>query len=153
MIQKLVNIKCFKSMLMKLFSLQERSLFSIYDPTGFKLVTRLRLKFSHLNKYKFHHNFKDTEVAMCDCGIETEATEHFFLYCPFFVTERQKLLNNVYDKHFSWQYVDEESMIDILLYGCDKLIERDKKEILFHTIDYIKSSKGFERPLIDHCLL
>ena len=44
-------------------------------------------------------------------------------------------------------------MIDILLYGCDKLNEHDKKEILFHTIDYIKSSKGFERTLIYHCLL
>ena len=44
-------------------------------------------------------------------------------------------------------------MIDILLYGCDKLNERDNKEILLHTIDYIKSNKRFERPLIDHCLL
>ena len=40
---------------------------------------------------------------MCNCGTETETTEHFFLRCPFFVTERQKLFNNVYDKHFSSQ--------------------------------------------------
>ena len=44
-------------------------------------------------------------------------------------------------------------MIDILLHGCEKFNERDNKEILLHTIDYIKSSKRFERPLIDHCLL
>ena len=43
-------------------------------------------------------------------------------------------------------------MIDIILYGCDKLNERDNEEILLHTIDYIKSSKRFERPLIGHCL-
>ena len=49
--------------------------------------------------------------------------------------------------------LNEESMIDILLYGCDKFNEHDNKEILFHTIDYIKSTKRFERPLIDHCLL
>ena len=99
------------------------------------------------------HNFKDTVVAMCDCGRETETTEHFFLRCLFFVTERQKLLNNVYDKHFSSQNLNEESMIDILLYGCDKFNQCDNKEILLHAIDNIKSTKRFERPLIDLCLL
>ena len=123
-----------------------------------KLLTRLWLKFSNLNEHKFHHNFKDTVVAICDCGTETETAEHFFLCCPFFVTERQKLLNNVYEKHFSSQNLNEESMIDILLYGCDQFNEGDIKEILLHAIDYIKSSKRFsskrfERPLIDHCLL
>ena len=44
-------------------------------------------------------------------------------------------------------------MIDILLHGCQKFNDRDNKEILLHTIDYIKSSKRFERALIDHCLL
>ena len=42
-------------------------------------------------------------------------------------------------------------MIDILLYGCDKFNERE--QILLHTIDYIKSTKRFERPLIHHCPL
>ena len=79
-------------MLMKFFSLQERSLLSIHDPTGVKLLTRLRLKFSHLNGRKFRHNFKDTVAAMCDRGTETETTEHFSLRCPIFVTERQNSL-------------------------------------------------------------
>ena len=128
-------MKCFKSMLMKFFSLQERSLFFIHDPTGVKLLTRLRLKFSHLKKLRFRHNFEDTVVVMCVCGTETETSEHFFLRCPFFVTERQKLLNNVYDKHFSSQNLNEKSMIDILLCGCGKLNELDNKEILLHATD------------------
>ena len=77
MIKKSVEIKCFKSTLMKFFSLQERSLFSIHDSAGVKLLTRLRFKFMHLNEHKFCHNFKDTAVAMYDCGTETETTEHF----------------------------------------------------------------------------
>ena len=85
---------------------------------------------------------------MCYCGTETETTEHFFLCCPFFVTERQKLLNNVYDKHFPSQNLNEKSMTDILLYGCNNFNERDNKEILLHAIDYIKSTKRFERPLL-----
>ena len=90
---------------------------------------------------------------MCDCVTKTETTEQLFLRCPFFVTERQKLLKNVYDKHFSWQNLNEKSMIDILLYGCDNVNERDNKEILLHTIDYANSTKRFEKPLTDHCLL
>ena len=81
MIKKSVNIKCVKSMIMKFLSSQE-ILFSIHDPIGVKLLTRLRLKFSHLNEHKFRHNFKDTVVTMFDCGTETETTEHFFLCCP-----------------------------------------------------------------------
>ena len=90
---------------------------------------------------------------MCDCETESEPTEHFFLCCSFFLIERQKLLNNVYEKNFSTQNLNKESMIDILFYGCDKFNECDNKEILLHTIDYIKSTKHFERSLIDYCLL
>ena len=88
MIKKSVNMKCFKSILMKFFSLQDRSLFSIHNSTDAKLLTRLSLKFSYLNKHKFRHNFKDTVVSMRDCGTETETTQQFFLRCPFFVTEK-----------------------------------------------------------------
>ena len=90
---------------------------------------------------------------MCDCETKTETTEHFFLSCPLSVTERQKLLNNAYGKYFSSRNLNEESMINILLYGRDKFNDHDNKEILLRTIDYIKSTKRFERPLIDHCLL
>ena len=132
--------------------MKERSLFSIHDPTGAKLLSRLRLNFSHLNEHKFRHNFRDTVVAVYDCETETETAEHFFLYCPFFVTEREKFLSNVSDNHFSSQNLNEESMTDILLYGYDRFNERDNKEILLHTTDYIKSTKSFERQLTDHCL-
>ena len=110
----------------------------IHDQIGVKLLMRFQLKFSHLNEQNFHHNFKDTVVAICICGTKTEITEHLFLRCPFFVTERQKLLKNVYDKFFSSQNLSKESMIDILLYECDKFNERDNKEIVLHKTDYIK---------------
>ena len=87
-IKKSVNIKCYKSLLMKFFSLQESSLLSIHDPTGVKLLTRLGLKYGQLNEHKFCHNFKDTVVPMCDWGTETEITENFFLCCSFFIIER-----------------------------------------------------------------
>ena len=78
-----VNIKCSKSILMKFISLQERSLFSIHDPTGVKLLTTRRLKSSHLKEHKFRHNFKDSVFPIYGCGTETETTEHFFLQSSF----------------------------------------------------------------------
>ena len=119
---------------MKFFSLQERSLFLVHDPAGVKLLTRLWFKFDHLNEHKFRHNFKDSEVATCDCGKETKTAEHFFLRCLFFVTERQMLLKNVSDKHFSSQNLNKEFRLDILLYVYDKFNERGNKEILLHKI-------------------
>ena len=82
LIKKSVNIKCFKSMLIKFFSLHERSLFSLHDPTGVKLLTRLRLKFSHLNERKFRHSFEDIVVPICDCGTKSETT--LILASPLF---------------------------------------------------------------------
>ena len=81
-----------KSMLKDFFNLKQKSLFAIHDPIGVKLLSRLRLKFSHLNEHKFRHNFKDALSPMCDCGSETETTDHVFLCCPFFAINRQKLL-------------------------------------------------------------
>ena len=49
--------------------------------------------------------------------------------------------------------LNEDSMINILLYVWDKFNERDNKEILLHITDYIKSTKSSERVLVDHCLL
>ena len=97
---------------MKFFICKERSPFSIYNPTGIKLLTSARLKFSHLNEPKFPYNFKNTEVLMCDYSKDTETTEHFFWGCPFFVTEGQQLLNNVYESHLSLQKLNGKSVTD-----------------------------------------
>ena len=106
-IRDAVPINQFKSMLKNFFSLNQRSLFSIHDPVGVKLLTRLRLQFSHLNEHKFRHNFKDCVSPMCDCGAETETTSHFFLRCQFFANERQKLRDDVYQLDVSIKHLNE----------------------------------------------
>ena len=58
------SVKQLKSMLINFFSIKQISLFSIHEPVGVKLLTRLRLKFSQLNKNKFRHNFKDCGSPM-----------------------------------------------------------------------------------------
>ena len=62
----------------------ENSLFFIYDPYGVKLITRLRLQFSHLKDHKFRHGFGDTVSPMYGCNAEIEDIEHFLLRCHFY---------------------------------------------------------------------
>ena len=154
------SIKQFKSMINNFFSLNQIffgyffdifSLFSIHAPVGVKLLTRLWLQFSHLNEPKFRHSSKDCVSPMCDCGAETETTSHFFLRCQFFANERQKLRDDVYQLDASIKHLNEESLIDVLLYGSDSFDDSKNKQILLHTICYIQATKRFERPLIDQC--
>ena len=63
-LRKADSIKRHKSILKIFFNLRQKSLIAIHDPAGVELLSRLRLKFSHLNKHKFYHNFKDALSPM-----------------------------------------------------------------------------------------
>ena len=65
-------MKRFNSLLKDFFNLKQKSLFAIHNPAGVKLLSRLRLKLSHLNEHKYRHNFKDVLTPLCDYGSETE---------------------------------------------------------------------------------
>ena len=70
-------------------------MFSIYHPLGVKLLTCLRLQFSHLNEHTFRHGFGDTINAMCACGSEVETTEHFFLRCHLYSPQILEFFENI----------------------------------------------------------
>ena len=57
-----------------------------------KLLSRLRLQFSHLNEHKFRHSFNDTVNPRCPCGTEVETNEDFLLYCHCFPARGQNSL-------------------------------------------------------------
>ena len=63
---------------------------------------------------------------MYDCGGETETTSHFFLRCQFFANKRQKLRDDVYLIDDSVKNLNEEPLIDILLYSSDRLNDSKK---------------------------
>ena len=69
--------------------------FNINNPLGLKLLTCLRIGFSHLKEHKFKHNFQGSTDLLCSCGNDIESTFHFFLPCPNFTTQRQTLLNKL----------------------------------------------------------
>ena len=145
------SIKHLKSIFKEFFNLKQSSLFVTHDPAGVKLFSRLWLKFSHLNEYKFRHNFKDVPGPICDFCSENETTDHFFLHCPFFAENGRKLLNSLFN--ISLKDLNDEMLSDILLFRSDKYKDTVNKEILVHTINFLKTTKRFERSLFFSSLI
>ena len=71
----------------------ENCLYNVHDPIGVKLLSRLKLQFTHLNEHKFRHGSNDTVNPMCPCGTEVESNEQFLLHCHCFSIWRSELFN------------------------------------------------------------
>ena len=94
-IRNSVTINAFKQKLLPFTCPLENSVFNIFDPEGLKIFTRLGLGSSHLNEYRFRHNFEECLIPLCTCSLETENTAHYLLHChhsTFFLID---LTNNV----------------------------------------------------------
>ena len=93
------------------------SIFDICDNEGIKLLTRLRLGLSHLNKHKFNHGFLDTVNPMCSCSTEDESVSHYLLRCPNFIQQRVHLMNEIRRLNPNLLLEDDNVFSSILLYG------------------------------------
>ena len=124
------------------------SIFDINDALGIKLLTRLRLGFSHLNEHKFRHNFRDSINPLCSCSANIETTEHFFLHCHFFDSIREKLVRNVSSVYQQFLQSSDKDKVSILLYGKFDLELERNREIIKASIEYMKNSLRFSEPLI-----
>ena len=74
----------FKSNLLAFIRPVQNNIFNIFDPQGLRLLTRLRLGFSHLNKHRFRDNFQECMNPVCSCSLEIEDTSHYLLHCHHF---------------------------------------------------------------------
>ena len=120
-----------------------------YDPLGVKLLARLRLQFSHLNEHKFRHGFSDTVNPMCACGTEIETTEHFFLRCHLYSTQRSELFESLRKVDSNFLNLHEKDQVNTLLHGSQKNDSKcANQEILKFVITYIKATTRFDRSLI-----
>ena len=143
------SINIFKKLIIN--EKQEKSLFSVYDPLGVKLLTRLRLQFSHLNELKFRHGFSDTVNPMCTCGTEIETTEYFFLRCHLCSTHRLELFENLRKFDSNFLNLNQKDHVNTLLYGSQTNDSRcSNQEILKFVITYIKATIRFDRSLISN---
>ena len=111
-IRNIESINKFKVAILNFIRPEANSVFDIHDTNGIKLLSRLRLNFSHLNEHKFRHNRVD---PMCTCGLEPETTLHYFLRCSLFSTQRLGLLNNVFILNSSIKNYSNEKILNVLL--------------------------------------
>ena len=121
--------------------------YGIYNPTGLKLLTRLQLGLSHLNDYKFNHNFKDCINPLCSCSLSVENNVNFFLHCHHFSLQRQTLMNNI--KSIDKDIIDEtdSDLVNILLFGISKYQYHINSKILSFSIDFILNTERFSGQL------
>ena len=146
-IRSLSSLSKFKKALLASVKKDGNSLFGIHDPTGVKLLNRLRLNCSHLNEHKFRHGFRDTLNPLCDCNSEMETTAHYLLRCHLFSNQRLKLLDNINQLDNTMLTLSEKEIINILLYGSPAYSFFINNNILALTIDFLKSTKRFDKPL------
>ena len=110
------------------------------------LLQDLRLGLSHLRKHKFKHSFQDTLNPLCNCDIES--ITHFFLHCPFFVTERRTLLSTICSLDSKLLDSNDYDLTQTLLFGNTSQTSSNNFKIINASIDYILSSKRFDESLL-----
>ena len=126
----------FKKMLL---IFHEIALNKIYEPLGKKLLTRLRLGFSHFSEHKFKHNFADSLNPLCSCSLETESTPHFFYAAKIILLCE---LKNINDATVS---LNENDLLHVMMYG-NKNFDMNIN-ILTATIKFMKNTERFDQPL------
>ena len=147
-IRNIVSVNKFKEIIFSFIRPKENFVFAIHDTKGLKLMTRLRLNFSHLNENKFRYGFKDTVDRMCKCGREIETTLHFLLRFRLYSTIWAELLDDIYTAASSLPNYPDEKFLNILLYGSEYFSVKTNQSILQPVIKFSKSSECFDHPLI-----
>ena len=129
---------------------KENSICKIHDINGIKLLkllNRLRLHFSNLNKHKFRHNFKATIEPRCSCVLELETTLHYLLRCNFYSELRAELLNDICALNRTLKNLSHQKLLNIFLYGSENVSFNRNKKIIKSTIKFLKTSERFIGPL------
>ena len=137
----------FEKALLVFCKTEENSLFNVRSPIGVKYLNRLRLNFSDLNEHKFYHNFRDAVNPLCCCNTETETTTHYLLRCHFFSEQTTKLLENLKNLDNALLSHCDDELPQIFLYGSHKFRSSVNKKILSLTIEFLESTKHFDKPL------
>ena len=136
----------FRKMLLNLTRPIENSTYKIYDPLGLKLLTRLKLGFSHLSEPKLKHNFVDPLHPLCSCSLETESTLHSFLRFQNYTTLRTALINDLKNINDAIMRLNESNLLHVMLYGSKNFDKNMNISILTATIKFIKDTETFDQP-------
>ena len=116
-------------------------------------MIRLRLRFSHLNECKFRHGPLDTLNPLCNCSLQVEDNEHFFLRCVNFENARRYLIIEISSINSSFKNLPSHLIVKLLLFGDSKLSAIDNNLILKASIKCIMTTNRFSVPFFWYCFL
>ena len=137
------SLSVFKKAIIKSIRPTLNPIFDIHFPLGLKLLTRLRLSFSHLREHKFKHNFQDTINPLCNCSTNVESTQHYFLSCLNYNQQRQILWNSLHNLGIDMINYQDKDLVDLLLFGHPNFNDLTNKQIFSIAITYIISTNRF----------
>ena len=132
-----------------LFVLYKTAFLIFLTPKGLKLLTCLRLRFSHLNEHRFRHNFENCINLLCSCSLEAEDTLHYLLYRHHFNQHRLNLMNSVKSVLDNFESSSDSIKKEILLSSDSRLDNNKNKFILEATFNYIKTSERLSGSLFE----
>ena len=147
-IRKSKSYATFRNTLLKVGRPIQRAIYSINNPVGLKLLTRLIHDLSHLNEHGFNHNFETCINLLCSCSLEIESTSHFLLHCHHYTNIRVTLLNSISEIIGNTFNINDECLVNLLLFGSQKYTEIDNSHIVNATINYLLISGRFNGPLL-----
>ena len=88
---------------------------------------------------------------MCACGTKIETSEHFFLCCHFYSTQRLELFEKLKEVGSNFFDLNEKDQVNTLLYGSQTNDSKcANQEVLKFVIAYIKVTTRFDRSLISN---
>ena len=127
----------FRNVLLRSISPTSNSFFNIYNPAGIKFLTS---NFSHLNDYKFKHNFENDINPFCTWSQKTETATHFFLCCRHCSNIHHLLLKGLKSINENIVSLPENLPSRNLLFGDSSYTLPTNKNISNASINYIRFS-------------
>ena len=66
----------------------------------------------------------------------------------FYHVERSELLNSLYNIDLAKNALNEDSIINLVLFGSDNYHKETNRKILLNCITYVKATERFDEPLL-----
>ena len=123
------------------------STFGTNDVSALKLLTRLRVGFSHLRKHNFKHIFQDTLNRLCPCSLKAKDTYHFFMHCQNFSNQRNVLFYYLSLINSEILKMSENETVQVLLFANKSFSKDMNFRIIASSTHFIKDGKRFDESL------
>ena len=133
--------------MLKIYRPEKKNVFNIHDPNGIKWIFQIRVGLSPLKSHKKSHNSQDTPDDTSRCTLSAETSQHNFIHCPDFFNHRHDIFQILNPIMFAnnMRFLDDKTLVHLLLYGHKKLEFHVNESILKSTINFIKNSLRFSQ--------